>query len=740
LKPGKELLWYRIKGLSAVRNFSISYLCEDLNLQRQVILLEYFPRQSARRNKDEKLCPTAESSLDSLNQGIERFVSVAETLASLQHPQVEKVLDVFEANNTAYAVLPQHHVKHLDDLLRREKTLPEARLLKILLPLLDGVERLFQRGLRDLGLTPSNILISPEGEPFLSSVDLINHAAANSADVLALPSEIYRLGSLAYRAVTGVFPPSEQARLEAQVRDNTDPYASATLRAEPGYSQRLLNAIDLALRLPPEERPGSIAAWRQAIEFHESTKEWSISELFPGPEKLPAIHTEPGIDDETRNPLPWQLHSREEDEKQAGAEPQPSALPHPASMAEGNLSAWRRHPGHQLALAFLAIFACVGVYTVSSAIISSLWTDYVPSSAQTPSVLSEPGPLDQNAPAIPVLPEATGQDADTSITQGPPAPVDELIRLAEDAMQQGQWDEAETHLAKAASINPDSARLADVWKTLDAHRAETHKQVQLAKQEVEKNQAERKVNELLDKARRAMDQKDWDSARSLLSQTEKILPDFETVAEVREELKQRRKPEREPEDQSKMEITAVQDEGKSVQGYIDDALRAMERTDWGNAQRNLDQASALDPRNEDIALLRAELASRREQAWIDQDDKTKRGGGLQNNPLVHIQKASSSVAKARPGQTVEFVTEYAMSTPMGQKYEYVEVTWVLKRHGKKVGDEGMSATVVKPGVNSVSNHLTLPERVTPGRYEVEHRVRAGDSVDIATSGFLVMAH
>ena len=80
-----------------------------------------------------------------------------------------------------------------------------------------------------------------------------------------------------------------------------------------------------------------------------------------------------------------------------------------------------------------------------------------------------------------------------------------------------------------------------------------------------------------------------------------------------------------------------------------------------------------------------------------------------------------------------------MSTPAGRKYEYVEVTWVLKRHGKKVGQEGMTAGIAKPGVNTVSNHISLSEQVPPGYYVVEHRVRAGNSVDTATSGFLVMA-
>ncbi len=261
-----------------------------------------------------------------------------------------------------------------------------------------------------------------------------------------------------------------------------------------------------------------------------------------------------------------------------------------------------------------------------------------------------------------------------------------LIRFAEEAIQRGEWGQAEAHLAKAASINPDATRLAEVWWALDAHRAETEKQARLAQQEEERHQAEQGPNDPLDEARRAMNQ------------------------------------------------------GKSIQGLIDDALRAMERANWSNAQNYLDQASALDPRNEDISLLLDELTSRRAQAGIKPGDKTTRAESARANALVHIQKASSSVAKARPGETVEFFTEYAMSTPVGQKYEYVEVTWVLKRHGRKVGDEGMSASVVKPGVNSVSNHLTLPARVTPGRYEVEHRVRAGDSVDIATSGFLVMTH
>ncbi|MGH8604090.1 MAG: hypothetical protein ACREXR_15360 [Gammaproteobacteria bacterium] len=49
-----------------------------------------------------------------------------------------------------------------------------------------------------------------------------------------------------------------------------------------------------------------------------------------------------------------------------------------------------------------------------------------------------------------------------------------------------------------------------------------------------------------------------------------------------------------------------------------------------------------------------------------------------------------------------------------------------------------SANVFEAGQNSAANRLTLPRRIMPGEYVVEHRVRSGTSYDTARSDFSVV--
>jgi hypothetical protein len=105
---------------------------------------------------------------------------------------------------------------------------------------------------------------------------------------------------------------------------------------------------------------------------------------------------------------------------------------------------------------------------------------------------------------------------------------------------------------------------------------------------------------------------------------------------------------------------------------------------------------------------------------------------------VKIQKATPSLPTARPGETIRFYTEYSLTLPAGTKYTFLEATWVLKRNGKKMGKEGIFSRMVKPGVNTVSTELTLPQYTKPGRFMVEHKVQAGDSTDVAKSYFSVV--
>ncbi len=72
-------------------------------------------------------------------------------------------------------------------------------------------------------------------------------------------TDIYALGATIYRAVTGITPKSASEQLLGQ------PQEPAMILGQSRYPDAFLHAIDLACALRPEERPQSVAAWRQLL-------------------------------------------------------------------------------------------------------------------------------------------------------------------------------------------------------------------------------------------------------------------------------------------------------------------------------------------------------------------------------------------------------------------------------------------------------------------------------------------
>ena len=105
LPQGAELLWYRIQEVLGQGTFGTTYLAEDLNDGRIVAIKEYLPPQVARRGEEQGLQPLSDVLFDDYAAGLGRFIAEAENLYRFDHPHIVRLVDLFEANNTAYLVM-----------------------------------------------------------------------------------------------------------------------------------------------------------------------------------------------------------------------------------------------------------------------------------------------------------------------------------------------------------------------------------------------------------------------------------------------------------------------------------------------------------------------------------------------------------------------------------------------------------------------------------------------------------
>jgi serine/threonine protein kinase len=93
-------------------------LAMDHSLERTVALKEYMPMSLATRVGTTQVQPRSERYRDTFEAGMRSFVNEAKLLAQFDHPSLVKVYRFWEANGTAYMVMPFYQGVTLKDAVR----------------------------------------------------------------------------------------------------------------------------------------------------------------------------------------------------------------------------------------------------------------------------------------------------------------------------------------------------------------------------------------------------------------------------------------------------------------------------------------------------------------------------------------------------------------------------------------------------------------------------------------------
>jgi serine/threonine protein kinase len=280
-----RLHWYELERVLGQGGFGITYLAHDHNLDLPVAIKEYLPIDVAQRRSDASVRPRTQPFDERYRWGLERFIEEARTLARFDHPNIVRVQSVFEANDTAYMVMRYEQGENLGTLLDRRGTLGQDELLRVLLPIVDGLERVHEAGFIHRDIKPENIHIRADGSPVLLDFGSARFAPGRSRamTVLVAPgyapleqydgeartqgpwTDIYGLAATAYRAMAGVPPPDAVLRVRGRLGSTTDTLVPAASLGQGRYSAALLAAIDHGLQLAEADRPQSMAAWRDEL-------------------------------------------------------------------------------------------------------------------------------------------------------------------------------------------------------------------------------------------------------------------------------------------------------------------------------------------------------------------------------------------------------------------------------------------------------------------------------------------
>ena len=285
LAPGYRMHWYTIERVLGQGGFGITYLARDNNLDQRVAIKEYLPVEVATRRTDSTVHSRGDGASERFRWGLDRFLQEARTLARFDHPNIVRVYSVFEFNGTAYMVMRFEEGENLGAQLERRGNLPEKDLLRILLPILDGLELMHNAGFIHRDIKPDNIHIRNDGTPVLLDFGSARHAVgkARTLTILVAPgyapfeqyysssenqgawTDIYGLGATCYRAIAGTPPLDAITRSKGILGSTREVMVPARTIGGGRYSGQLLAAIDHALEFAEKDRPQTIAAWRAEL-------------------------------------------------------------------------------------------------------------------------------------------------------------------------------------------------------------------------------------------------------------------------------------------------------------------------------------------------------------------------------------------------------------------------------------------------------------------------------------------
>lgn len=297
LPAGTELVGdYRIARVLGAGGFGITYLADEIALDRAVTIKEYFPSDFAARNASHEALPRSKDCSSDYRWGLDRFIEEAQTLARFDHPNIVRVYRYFRANNTGYMVLQWEEGKSLKTWLKELKRAPRQKELdEIIAPLLDALEIIHKADFLHRDIAPDNIIVRKNGAPVLIDFGSARgEIAAHSKTVSALVkpgyspyeqyaetsrqqgpwTDIYALGATLYHAVTGKRPPDAPSRM---VHDEIVPARDTALSS---YRSTFLAAIDRALSLEIKDRPQSVAAWRGDLLAPEAPRQGWLSKAL----------------------------------------------------------------------------------------------------------------------------------------------------------------------------------------------------------------------------------------------------------------------------------------------------------------------------------------------------------------------------------------------------------------------------------------------------------------------------
>lgn len=277
---------YRIESVLGQGGFGITYLAYQENLGRKVAIKEFFMHDFCLRDgSTSSVTLGTASNREMIERYKLKFLKEARTIAAMDHPNIIRIYDTFDENNTAYYVMDYIEGESLSQLVKRRGPLSESEAVDYVRAVAEALKYVHQRHVNHLDVKPGNIMLrhsdhriflldfglskqyDVEGNQTSSTPVGISHGYApieqyrpGGVKEFSPQTDIYALGATLFYLLTGTVPPSASELSDTE------------LAFPAGLSAMVCNAIRKTMEFQKKNRPQDVDAFIRLLSGEEERK------------------------------------------------------------------------------------------------------------------------------------------------------------------------------------------------------------------------------------------------------------------------------------------------------------------------------------------------------------------------------------------------------------------------------------------------------------------------------------
>lgn len=280
---------YKIERKLGQGGFGITYLAEQTMLERKVCIKEFFMKEIClREGSTSHVTLGTEGARVTLEKFRDKFLKEARNIAKLDHPNIVRIIDVFEENGTAYYVMKYAEGGSLAKLLDSKKYLSEEIATKHILEVASALKYVHQKRINHLDIKPANIMLTDDGHCVLIDFGLSKQYDAGGRQTSTTPvgisegyapmeqytgtisefspeTDIYSLGATFFKLLTGERPP-----IASEIYENGVPVNKLQLK---NISQSAIDVICKAMESRKRDRIHDIQDFIDALAVEQESTE-----------------------------------------------------------------------------------------------------------------------------------------------------------------------------------------------------------------------------------------------------------------------------------------------------------------------------------------------------------------------------------------------------------------------------------------------------------------------------------